>query len=100
MQVSTSKFSYNPKNRGFVAEASDLCSMDQELFHQVYPDSCDPGITLISEKTGKHADYFLYRTEISDNEDRELLYWTLHPTSETVRKLPALCGTYVTIFND
>lgn len=100
MRVCTSKFTYNPKNKGFVAEASDLGTIDQEIFHPIYPDACDPGITLISEKTGKHADYFLYRTERSANEDRELLYWTLHPTAETLRRLPALRGTYVTIFND
>ena len=100
MQFSTKLFSYNKESKGFIAEAYDLCSIRENPFHRIYSDSCDEGITLVSERTGVAADYVIYRTEFSDNEDRELLYWTLHPTPSTVRKCPQLRGSYVTIFND
>lgn len=98
MQISTCKFTYNKQHRGFVAEASDLCPVSQPLFHRVFDDSCDDGITLISHITGLSADFYV--DEIGKNADQDILYWLLKPTSTTVRKYPRLRGVYVRIFND
>lgn len=98
MQVSTSVFTYNKQHRSFVTEASNFSRAGQEIFHRIYPDACDEGITLISHVTGLHADFYVHETGTDDEGD--VTHWTLHPTPETVRKTPRLRGVYVRIFND
>ncbi len=97
MKVTTSQFHYYAAEKEFVVEASNL-GRNQPQFHQVYPDSCDEGLTLVSAKTGKEVDYAVNHTE----KDREgdIAYWELTPTRESLRKVPQARGTTVTILND
>ncbi|RWZ87283.1 MAG: hypothetical protein EO766_12220 [Hydrotalea sp. AMD] len=98
MIVSTGKFTYSKQSKCFVAEASDIESDVQPLFHQIYPDTCDIGITLISHRSETEVTYFLNET-FRDREN-EVQYWTLLPTPESERKVPTCRGTFVRIFND
>ena len=96
MHITTSLFLYNKPNRSFLADASDLGN--GPLFHRIYPDACDVGITLISHQTGKEVTYYLEKE--GRNRDNEVTHWILKPTPESIRKVPACRHTYVTIFND
>jgi len=91
MILSYDRFSL--KNGVFAAEASDLGDFRPE---QIYPDACDVGFKMLG-KTGEYATFYLADTRQSEG---DILYWTFLPTTETVRKIPALKGYRVEIFND
>jgi hypothetical protein len=92
MKFSTNQFWWTPKSGLFSQDLSSLCRDPRvSIFHQLYNDSCDAGITLISAKTGKEADFFV---------NGEIQGWNLLPTYETIRKLPRLKNTRVLIIND
>ncbi len=95
MNVSTSRFSYSRDDRTFVAEMSDFGRLN--VFHQIYPDSCDEGLTLISAKTGAEVDYIVTHTEVDDG---DTLFWLLEPTKQSCRWVPAARQTKIKIFND
>lgn len=93
--VSSRQFSYDKTQKSFVAEISSLGS---NPFIQIYPDACDEGIVMESEKTGRSARFAVEDTLRSS--EGEILYWKLVPTAETLRKNPRLAGHEITIFND
>jgi hypothetical protein len=98
MRFSTSQFWWTPKSGLFSQDLSSLCRDPRvSIFHQLYNDSCDAGITLISDKTGKEADFFVNEVDMHDG---EVQGWYLLPTPETIRKLPRLNNTRVLIIND
>ena len=90
---STRQFHVNRNGKLLTAEASDL----RLRFDQIYPDSCDQGITLVSHVTGSTSKWAVTHVEIR-NEDLE--YWELQPTAESVRNTPALSGFKMRILND
>lgn len=94
---STEQFTISEKC--FISEASDL-ERGRNLFKQIYPDACDEGLELISQRTGESSKWYVTNTEYSNDEDRELQAWHLKPTPETLRKHPRLQGYTMTIFND
>lgn len=67
-------------------------------FERIYPDACDQGVSVVSEKSGKVAKYAVER-ELTDGEG-ELQGWRLTPTRETLRALPQLSGKNLMIYND
>lgn len=78
----------------FVAEASDLARIDEELFGLVYDDACDAGLTLVSAKTGREVVYVIVDEK---RRDGDLLYYDLLPADlRERREIP----TSVRIFND
>jgi len=99
MQFSTSKFHWSPESGLFSQELSSLgVSPNQNVFHQLYNDADDEGITLISTRTGKEANYFV--DFVDKDREGELYGWNLLPTSETLREQPQLKNTKVLIIND
>jgi hypothetical protein len=51
--LSTKQMTYNSETRVFTTELSTI----QHEFKQIYPDACDIGFTLISERTGREIDF-------------------------------------------
>lgn len=102
MQFSTSMFHWTPEDGLFSQELSSLgVAPHQNAFHQLYSDACDEGITLISEVTGKEANYFVDHMDRTLTEDGwETHGWNLLPTPETLRQSPQLKNTRVLIIND
>ena len=102
-QFSAKQFTYDKKAKEFAAEVSELSATGENLaqlcvFHQVYSDSCDQGITLVSHITGQESDWAV-ANETKDVEGETML-WVLEPTFPSLRKFPALSGHRVIIFND
>lgn len=98
MRFSTNKFWWTPGIGLFSQDLSSLCRDPREsIFHQLYNDSCDAGITLISDKTGKEADFVVNEVDMHGG---EIQVWKLLPTPETIRRLPRLKHTRVIIIND
>ena len=94
MIYSTSKFTFAKDSKRFIAEASEL---GPNMFEQIYPDACDRGIVLVSERTGAESKWVEDRQLMAGD---ELGGWVLIPTAETLRKVPALRGYEVHILND
>lgn len=95
MRHSTAKFTWSKDTQTFVAEISDL---SDDVFGQIYPDACDLGIILVSEKTGAESKWFI--DSKLRNDDGELTGWRLLPTPEARRNFPALKQCEVIILND
>lgn len=100
MRFSTSQFHWSPDSGLFSQELSSLnVKPTQSPFHQIYPDACDEGITLISEVTGKEATYYVDTID-KDGSDEDTYGWNLLPTPETIKKLPQLKNSRVLLIND
>lgn len=95
MITTTKLFHYIKDKKTLVAEMSDFGGAQ---FHQVYPDSCDEGLTLVSHVTGKEVDYVVNHTE--KDKEGEIQFWELIPTKPSIRRVPAAKGTKIKIFND
>lgn len=91
--VSTRQFTVSAKEKWMASEIS--CLGD---FEQIYPDSADAGLTIVSEKSGAETKWVI----ASENKAGcgEVVNWVLLPTTETVRHLPRLAGWYVVVYND
>ena len=102
MQFQTSQFHWSPDLGLFSQELSSLgVRPTQNAFHQLFPDACDQGITLISEVTNKEAHYYVDKVDQTLTEDGwETHGWNLLPTSETIRRMPRLKNTRVLVNND
>ena len=97
MQLSTRQFTTDAKQKMFIAEVSDL---GRNYLIQVWPDACDVGVEIVSQKTGRHSRWFQAKEERSNDEDAELLATIYEPTRETLRTEPQLKGWTVHILND
>lgn len=95
MHFNTKQFSY--KDKMFVAEASTL-QFDPEKMDRIYPDACDEGFHLVSEKTGKVL-LFVYEQAEKDAEG-DVQAFVFVPDPYAVRKNPALAGVTLHILND
>lgn len=91
---STRSFTYDKKDKKFVAEASTI----KLKFKQIYPDSCDEGIELVSYRTGNVSEWIV----VNNNYDsgHELVSWGLKPTAKSLKQFPGLKGHTMVIFND
>ena len=103
MITTTKFFHYDPKDRTFSQEISTLegngmAGGGQPTFHQIYQDSCDVGLTLVSAATGKEVDYVVSLTE--KDAEGDVQCWHLVPTKQALRKVPEARGTSIVIFND
>jgi hypothetical protein len=91
----SSKFTFLPKMKVLVTEMSTLdFGRASEAFHQIYPDSIDMGLTVISAKTGQKVNYVIRKEATEDHP-----CWILEPTPEDARRIPGVKGTSVKIFN-
>lgn len=98
MHISTAFFTYNKESNQFISEVSNFGN--DNFLHRIYPDACDEGLVLISEKTQQEATYYLDHIEYSNDEDHELQAWHLFPTSKTCQLYPKLKKSSIIIFND
>lgn len=73
-EISSKHFSYHAKTREMTTFASDLPNRGR--FERIYPDACDVGLRIRSEKTGRSVTFAVYRQEIRDG---DLCYWELRP---------------------
>lgn len=95
---SSKKFSYDRDTNTFSAWASSLDEgMTKHMFGRIFPDSCDEGLYIVSDKTGAEAGFAVDKEE--RNDDNDVAFWVLLPTAETRRKFPLLKDAKVTIFN-
>lgn len=67
-------------------------------FEQIFPDACDTGFMIISEKTGTITIWYL--KEIVKNDLKETIEWICEPIPEHLKKHPELKGWILHIFND
>lgn len=88
--LSTSRFSYNPETKTFSAEASDLGKMPMR---RVYPDACDLGFDLVSQRTGNSVTVVHNHRE---ERDGDVLWDEFIPAQHKDRKI----FNKVVIFND
>ena len=96
MRILSDRFTYQDKQ--FIAESSDFCRGNKDLFHSLYQDACDEGITIVSAKTFAEVDYFV--DEYKQDDHGWIWAWLLKPTEDSLRKHPTALGTSVLIFND
>jgi hypothetical protein len=96
--INTDRFLYSKETKTFCTDISNLGTT--YVFDRLYSDACDEGLTLVSEKSGFEATYYLDHVNHSNDTDHEIVSWELKPTVETVRKHPQLRDTTVLIFND
>ena len=97
----SSHFQYNNKTGVFTTEMSELSAACRPtglpVFHQVYPDSADEGLTLLSERSGVSVDYVVDGYE-TNPEDNAILVWILKPTDRAYQVKNAI-GTIIRIYN-
>lgn len=78
-----------------MVEASDVGFMRCE---RLYDDACDEGVVLHSPRTGNEVRWYI--TETVKDRDNNVVEWKFKPCSESVAKLPNLCGLTLRIIND
>jgi hypothetical protein len=93
MPTSTKQLSFKPDTNMFYGDLSE-CPLIR-----IYPDACDLGLELLSERTGEVAKFAVCGEDRDPNEN-ELMAIYLKPTAETLRRLPRLNGCRITLFND
>ena len=98
MIISTDQLYYSKESKRFSCDASNLCDIGTSLFHRIYPDACDLGLTIISARTGVPVDYYV--DEYKQDSDGDIWGWELKPTPESIRKVPSAYQTSLLIFND
>lgn len=97
MLYESNKFTHSLQSKTLASEASTLTMGGRSpLFSKFYASEI-PAFTIISNQTNVTSDWILKNTEIVDG---ELLKWTLVPTEETCRRIPALRGYKAIVFND
>ena len=86
MELSSKLFNY--KSKTFTAEASTL-QLDR------IPGN---GLTIISAKTNRKADFFL--RFVKRDREGDVQFWELAPSTLSLKRFPKLNGVKVLIFND
>lgn len=94
--LSSKQFSYNRDGKALIAEISDFGP--DFRFEQIYNDSCDEGLQMVSEKSGRVAKFAV--NGVDKDHEGDLTAWNLIPTRETLRAIPELRGVSMKIFND
>lgn len=86
----SNQFHFDPATKVLSQEISTLSAGSRKpVFHQVYSDACDEGITIESSETGFSIDFAVDGYDYNgQGEDREICGWKLIPTRESLRKLP------------
>lgn len=93
---STWHFDCYADSKTFVVDASEL-SGSRNFWRRLYPDACDVGFRLVSEKTGRETVWYL--NDVVYNGE-EYGYWEALPTPQSVLENPGLSGWKMVIYND
>ena len=96
-QVNSKLFVHHPRHKLISTEHSDIGNIN---FQPLYDDACDVGLALRNHKTGSVTRWNLSESDTMKDPEGEIVYWTLHPTPESVRKFPATAGYRMRIYND
>lgn len=91
---SSKLFTYDHETNSFTAWVSELGTSP---FGPVFNDAIDVGCSIVSDKTGKIADFFVNNTE--KDAEGDTLAWHLLPTNATKQLFPLLRNSSVTVFN-
>ena len=94
-QYPHTRFSY--KDKVYVAEASDFGASGGPRLERIYDDACDVGFQMIG-KTGAVATFYLSAEH--RGADQDITHWVFLPTTESLRRIPALRNVRVEILND
>lgn len=96
-EFSSKQFTLSGKT--LVAEISELSSGNRrQVFGQVYQDSCDEGLRVVSAKTGASVDFYVYKTD--NGSEGEIAGWRLRPTRESIKRVPTCERVEVLVIND
>lgn len=87
--ISSKNFSYNKSDKTFVADISDLHGKLHMI--RAYPDACDAGFEMVSERTGEVC-RFVETKEVRN--DGDISYWEFSGMGKIGK------GLKVVIFND
>ena len=83
----------------FSAEISEMSAGGhRQVFGQVFPDSCDEGLLLVSHHSGREVRMVVTKT-VRDK-DGDLTHWCLRSLAEDERKFQLPYAIELTIFND
>jgi hypothetical protein len=91
--INSKLLSYDAADKKFSIDMSELRG-----FERIYPDACDEGFAIQSDKTNDIAVFSVFKVE-KDSED-DIQYWVLIPTTETLRDMPKIRYTTVFVYND
>lgn len=102
---STKRFAYDANSKMFLAEISQLEYSKEgyvnQVFGQVYQDSCDEGLILVSHKTGLQVRYAVSHIESSEPPRApargDIQWWDLTPIRGQAK---AAKDTSIRIYND
>ena len=98
MRFSSDSFDYDPATKCFTAEISDLAAVcNTFVFHWVYDDAMDLGLSIVSSRTGAEI---IYAAEVDIDDEGDVMQWTLYPTPESIQQHPSCLGTTVVVYND
>jgi len=93
--ANTKLFAVDPVSKALTVDISEL---PNDVFVRIYPDACDVGIRVLSDKTGKVSEW-VQSNEQRDNEN-ELMFYEFVPTPKSLREFPKLAGWKIITFND
>jgi len=94
--ISTKQLTWNKESKTFSAFISDFGKNFQ--FERIYPDACDEGITVLSDKTGKTAVFYV--KGIQRNYEDGIQYWILEADQKSIKQNPTLKNVKIQIWND
>ena len=92
--INSNAFTIIKEEKLLVIEDSSLTGH----YCQAYPDACDVGFRVMSNKTGKIAMFAMDRTK--RNDEGEVQWQDAVPTRETLRANHGLKGWTARVFND
>jgi hypothetical protein len=93
--ILSSRFSYEPRTKTFIAEASDFTN-GPNLLAQAFDDSCDAGFQIESVKSGTRV-LFTFR-EVKKDDEGDVQEWVFDVYNP--RNDPKFSGMTVVILND
>lgn len=96
MHINSNRFNYDKQEQHFSGFASDA----RLRLGRLYPDACDVGFIMVSERTGKELTFYLDEEEtrkgLLANKEGEITAWHFKPVTND----PALKNLTVTLWND
>jgi hypothetical protein len=90
-------FTVSVAEDGSIALLTEASSLGPNWLQRIYPDACDIGF-VVKTKRGNAIQYVAGDREMDSEGD--VVAWTLVPSPEAVRAVPACRGTSVVVFND
>lgn len=90
-------FTVTTSDDGSISLVTEASSLGPDWLQRVYPDACDIGF-VVKTKRGNAIQYVA--SEREKDPEGDVVAWTLRPSPEAVRAVPACRGTSVVVLND